>query len=156
MALVFGVQRLVPTYEHGWYKSIKSVSCNELHEGHLECSAWPCPSTQTQPRLASTPFHLPAFPPTPHPPPPHALFRFSDRKPSWNPPNWVFPVVWIPLKVLQSVAFASVITAAPSRQQLILPLLTFGIHLFLGNAWNVRGGECGVGAVGSRQQQSVN
>ncbi len=22
---------------------------------------------------------------------------------SWNPPNWVFPAVWIPLKVMQSV-----------------------------------------------------
>ena len=25
------------------------------------------------------------------------------RHPSWNPPPWVFPAVWIPLKLLQSV-----------------------------------------------------
>jgi hypothetical protein len=31
---------------------------------------------------------------------------------SWTPPNWVFPAVWIPLKVLQSVSDAAAAVAA--------------------------------------------
>ncbi|GFH32095.1 protein CrtK, partial [Haematococcus lacustris] len=47
-AVVFGVQRLVPTFDPTWYKSLK--------------------------------------------------------KPTWTPPNYVFPLVWIPLKAMQSLA----------------------------------------------------
>lgn len=58
------------------------------------------------------------------------------KKPTWTPPNWVFPAVWIPLKVLQSVALWLVLKQADSRKQLVLPLSIFGLHLFLGNWWN--------------------
>lgn len=38
---------------------------------------------------------LPPFPLSSHP-------RYTNlRKPRWNPPNWVFPIMWIPLKILQ-------------------------------------------------------
>ncbi|KAL4424819.1 hypothetical protein ABPG77_011069 [Micractinium sp. CCAP 211/92] len=80
-ATVFGVQRLVPTYGAGWYKSLK--------------------------------------------------------KPGWTPPNWVFPAVWIPLKLLQSVALWLVWRSGADQQQLAVPLSLFGLHLFLGNWWNV-------------------
>eukprot|EP00877_Chromochloris_zofingiensis_P013440 jgi/Chrzof1/834/Cz01g30180.t1 len=80
-AVVFGVQRLVPTYDDKWYKTIV--------------------------------------------------------KPRWNPPNWVFPAVWIPLKVLQSVSLWLVLKEARTREQLALPLALFGAHLLLGNWWNV-------------------
>ncbi|GAB4822547.1 hypothetical protein N2152v2_009593 [Parachlorella kessleri] len=79
-AVVYGVGRLVPTYDMGWYKAL--------------------------------------------------------RKPSWNPPNWVFPAVWLPLKLLQSVALWLVCKTAPDNQSLALPVAAFGIHLALGNAWN--------------------
>lgn len=80
-AVVFGVQRLVPSYDDTWYKAIK--------------------------------------------------------KPAWTPPNWVFPAVWIPLKVLQSVSLWLVLKQAGSRKELLLPVSLFGLHLFLGNWWNV-------------------
>lgn len=78
-AVVFGVQRLVPTYDQSWYKSLK--------------------------------------------------------KPSWTPKNWVFPAVWIPLKILQSVAAWAVYKQGGERAY--LPLAIFGGSLFLGNWWNV-------------------
>lgn len=80
-AVVFGAQRLVPTYDNTFYKTLK--------------------------------------------------------KPDWNPPNWVFPAVWIPLKLLQSVSLWLVVKQAPSNKALTLPLLLFGTHLALGNMWNV-------------------
>eukprot|EP00884_Botryococcus_braunii_P004210 jgi/Botrbrau1/13790/Bobra.0056s0040.1 len=62
-------------------------------------------------------------------------------KPKWNPPNWVFPTVWIPLKVLQSAALWLVwkTGTAPGadRSILVAPLTVFGVHMFLGNWWNV-------------------
>ncbi|KIZ06941.1 tryptophan-rich sensory protein [Monoraphidium neglectum] len=79
--VVFGVQRLVPTYDNTYYKEVL-------------------------------------------------------KKPNWTPPNWVFPAVWIPLKLLQSVSLWLVIKKAPSNQALTLPLLLFGTHLALGNYWN--------------------
>lgn len=61
----------------------------------------------------------------------------SLQKPSWNPPNWVFPAVWIPLKVMQSVALWLVWKSAPTPESAVLPLTLFGSHLLLGNWWNV-------------------
>lgn len=80
-AVVFGVQRLVPTYDNSWYLALK--------------------------------------------------------KPSWTPPNWVFPAVWIPLKLMQSAALALILKSARSTEQLALPLGVFGAQLALGNWWNV-------------------
>lgn len=51
-------------------------------------------------------------------------------RPPWH-------AVWIPLKVLQSVALWLVWKAAPTQEDLYLPLALFGTHLFLGNWWNV-------------------
>lgn len=53
------------------------------------------------------------------------------------PPPTSTPACPLESQILQSVALASVINAAPSRQQLALPLGLFGVHLFLGNWWNV-------------------
>lgn len=45
--------------------------------------------------------------------------------------------MWIPLKALQSVAAWLVWKSAPAQDDLYLPLGLFGLHLFLGNWWNV-------------------
>lgn len=58
------------------------------------------------------------------------------RKPSWTPPGWVFPVVWIPLKILQSVAIW-ICWEVGKPSQLTLPVALFLLHLQLGNWWNV-------------------
>lgn len=76
--MVFGVQRLVPTYDMTWYKDIK--------------------------------------------------------KPKWTPPNIVFPLVWIPLKIMQSVALWLVWKSVEPKTA---ALAAFGIHLALGNYWNI-------------------
>ncbi|KXZ56562.1 hypothetical protein GPECTOR_1g504 [Gonium pectorale] len=80
-AVVFGVQRLVPTFDPTWYKALK--------------------------------------------------------KPKWTPPNYVFPLVWIPLKLMQSVALWLVWTKAPSARALAFPLTAMAVHMGLGNWWNV-------------------
>ncbi|KAL3148375.1 hypothetical protein ABBQ38_013831 [Trebouxia sp. C0009 RCD-2024] len=80
-AVVFGVQRLVPTMDPTWYRSLK--------------------------------------------------------KPEWTPPNWMFPAVWIPLKLAQSVAAWLVWKSTADKQELALPLTVFGASLALGNWWNV-------------------
>ncbi|CAL8462405.1 g1938 [Coccomyxa elongata] len=60
------------------------------------------------------------------------------RKPSWNPPNWIFPAVWIPLKILQSAALWLVWKSAGSdKASVAVPLTIFGVHALLGNQWNV-------------------
>ncbi|KAL0018447.1 hypothetical protein WJX77_010436 [Trebouxia sp. C0004] len=59
------------------------------------------------------------------------------RKPEWTPPNWVFPAMWIPLKIAQSVAVWLVWKSRAEKQELALPLTVFGASLALGNWWNV-------------------
>uniref|UniRef100_A0A7S3VHW3 TspO/MBR-related protein n=1 Tax=Dunaliella tertiolecta TaxID=3047 RepID=A0A7S3VHW3_DUNTE len=79
-AIVFGVQRLVPTTDPNWYKTI--------------------------------------------------------LRPKWTPPNYVFPLMWIPLKTIQSIA-AAMVWRQGHGKELLLPLGLFGVHLLLGNWWNV-------------------
>jgi hypothetical protein len=72
----------------------------------------------------------------PNPNTSHLTIHLTSPLCSWTPPNWVFPAVWIPLKVLQSIALWLVVKQAPDRKALALPLALFGTHLFLGNYWN--------------------
>ncbi|CAK0751704.1 hypothetical protein CVIRNUC_002088 [Coccomyxa viridis] len=61
------------------------------------------------------------------------------RKPSWNPPNWMFPAIWIPLKIMQSAALWLIWKSAPANDKMpvALPIGIFLAHALLGNQWNV-------------------
>ena len=48
--------------------------------------------------------------------------------------------VWIPLKILQSVALWLVCKEAGDVRTAALPVALFGIHLCLGNLWNSKQG----------------
>ncbi|WP_245198281.1 TspO/MBR family protein [Jiella mangrovi] len=55
------------------------------------------------------------------------------EKPSWNPPNWAFPVVWSALYVMIAVAGWRVYEAAGL---VTLPFLAYGVQLILNAAWS--------------------
>ena len=58
------------------------------------------------------------------------------QKPSWNPPGWVFPIMWLIVsKPTQMIAVSKVLKAVPNKFP-IGPLSIFCFHLSLGNLWN--------------------
>ena len=79
----------------------------------------------------------------------------SLEKPSWNPPGYVFPLIWIPLKLLQSAALAIIgkVAAADIKNggtgtagavfesvtssKAVGALAVFAGMTALGNYWNV-------------------
>ena len=69
------------------------------------------------------------------------------RKPGWNPPGWLFPIMWLVIvKPTQAAAVARILhvvsktfkngTAAMATTFPWRPLATFCTHLALGDAWN--------------------
>ena len=73
------------------------------------------------------------------------------EKPVWNPPGWVFPIMWLIVskptqfiavsKVMDILCSNSSTTAAAAAQSKkngvgYLPLLVYCTHLSLGDAWN--------------------
>merc|ERR1712232_416189 len=59
------------------------------------------------------------------------------KKPRWNPPGWLFPIMWLVVsKPTQFVALWKLITSGFSEGQIESPLLAYCIHLALGDAWN--------------------
>ena len=58
------------------------------------------------------------------------------RKPTWTPKPIVFPLVWIPLKLLQTAAL-TLVWRLMERNALAVPVLVFLLHLTLGDLWNV-------------------
>lgn len=56
------------------------------------------------------------------------------RKPSWTPKDWMFPAVWIPLKIMQ--VFAARIVWSTTGRRFNLPIVLFVVHQALGDLWN--------------------
>lgn len=57
------------------------------------------------------------------------------RKPSWNPPNWVFGPVWTALYVSMAVA-AWTVWRRRDRASVAMPLGLFGFQLLLNAMWS--------------------
>ncbi len=57
------------------------------------------------------------------------------KKPSWNPPNWLFGPVWTALYIGMAVA-AWLVWRKNGLAYSWLPLLLFGVQLFLNAAWS--------------------
>jgi tryptophan-rich sensory protein len=57
------------------------------------------------------------------------------NKPAWNPPNWVFPVVWTTLYVLMAVA-AWLVWKSGGIGHARVALSLFGIQLALNLVWS--------------------
>ncbi|KAF6003210.1 hypothetical protein F1559_001134 [Cyanidiococcus yangmingshanensis] len=61
----------------------------------------------------------------------------SLRKPWYHPPNWVFPAVWIPLKVLQTGALYLLWTTEDvSLYKKAAATGLYLVHVGLGTLWN--------------------
>ena len=59
----------------------------------------------------------------------------SLRKPTWQPPNWLFGPVWSTLYALLAIALALLLQAAPSRGRRVA-LCWFGTQLVLNAVWS--------------------
>ncbi len=57
------------------------------------------------------------------------------RKPSWNPPNWVFPIAWSGLYLMIAVAGWIVWEAAPPGDRMV-PMTVYGVQLALNATWS--------------------
>lgn len=58
------------------------------------------------------------------------------KKPRWNPPGWLFPIMWLIIsKPTQMIAVSKVLTSRPENLPLSV-LAPYCSHLALGNAWN--------------------
>jgi tryptophan-rich sensory protein len=62
------------------------------------------------------------------------------NKPSWNPPGWLFPIMWLIVsKPTQLCAISRMLKFGDiggGNKDSILALLVYTTHLALGNAWN--------------------
>ena len=69
-----------------------------------------------------------------------ALFPPGDwyaalRKPTWQPPNWLFGPVWSSLYALLAIALALLLQARPGPRRSVA-LVWFGVQLALNAAWS--------------------
>jgi len=58
------------------------------------------------------------------------------KKPSWNPPDWLFPPVWSLLFLLMGTSLALVVEQWGEKKQIQGALIIFGIQLLLNLAWS--------------------
>ena len=57
-------------------------------------------------------------------------------KPSWNPPDWLFPPAWSLLFLLMGIALSLVVEQWGEKKQIQGALVVFGLQLLLNLAWS--------------------
>lgn len=62
-------------------------------------------------------------------------YSMKIKKPKWTPPNFVFPLVWVPLKFFQVLA-TIMVWREMERDALRIPILAFFLQACLGDLWN--------------------
>lgn len=58
------------------------------------------------------------------------------NKPSWNPPDWLFPPAWSLLFLLMGIALYLVVQQSSEKTNIRTPLIVFGIQLLLNLGWS--------------------
>ncbi|MEI6639238.1 MAG: tryptophan-rich sensory protein [Chlorobium sp.] len=58
------------------------------------------------------------------------------KRPSWNPPDWLFPPAWSLLFLLMGISLALVVEQWGEKKQIQGALVPFGIQLLLNLAWS--------------------
>jgi tryptophan-rich sensory protein len=58
------------------------------------------------------------------------------NKPSWNPPDWLFPPAWSLLFLLMGVALYLVVQQHSEETKIRGALIVFGVQLFLNLGWS--------------------
>jgi tryptophan-rich sensory protein len=58
------------------------------------------------------------------------------KKPSWNPPDWLFPPVWSLLFLLMGISLALVVEQWGEKKEIQSALVVFGVQLLLNLGWS--------------------
>ncbi|MEI6846665.1 MAG: TspO/MBR family protein [Chlorobiaceae bacterium] len=58
------------------------------------------------------------------------------NKPSWNPPDWIFPPVWTVLFLLMGIALNFVLAKRDEKKPIKGALVLFGLQLLLNLGWS--------------------
>ncbi len=69
-------------------------------------------------------------------PVPGSWYYTTLQKPSWNPPDWLFPPVWTVLFILMGISLSMVLGAGIEKSEVRRGVVLFGIQLFLNLGWS--------------------
>ena len=64
-----------------------------------------------------------------------APVRAEVKRPSWTPPGFAFPIIWITISLLRA-ASSTLVWRACGRTLFSAPLLALVLHLCVGDTWN--------------------
>lgn len=69
-------------------------------------------------------------------PEPGSWYYTTLARPSWNPPDWLFPPVWTVLFIMMGVSLSLVLEEGLEKVQVRKAALLFGLQLLLNLGWS--------------------